>query len=148
MTYLGIKTAEDITSIYYKATWDYDFGYMLLFFQQLINEDLKDDLTYAVTGNYDQTTDFLEELLRTGKQLRRCTTLRMEKNYISIAGFSTSMDCDVRLTLWNGTNHVQLEVLNKADLFEQHGVHIFDVYVDSFEILGYMEAVRQSSLTK
>lgn len=142
MTYLGIKTEQDVTTVYYKATWDYDFGYMLLFLQQVIDEDFESGFTYAVTGNYDQTVDFLEELQRCKGKLRHCRSLLRPRNYISLAGYSKSMDCDLRLTLWSGTRQVQLEVMGKQALFTENGDHVFDVYMDSFEILGYMAAAQ------
>jgi hypothetical protein len=148
MTYIGIREENDVTAVFYKATWDYDYGYMLLFFQSLIDEDLGPQLTYAVAGDQDETHDFLDEALRVKGQLRHCRTLLREKSYISVAGYSQAMDCDVRLTLWTGTNHVQLEVQQKPELFREHGSHVFDVYMNSYEIMAYMEAARQDAVSQ
>jgi hypothetical protein len=148
MTYIGIREEHDVTAVFYKATWDYDYSYMLLFFQSLIDEDLGQQLTYAVAGDQDETYDFLDEATRVKGQLRHCRTLLREKSYISVAGYSQAMDCDVRLTLWTGTNHVQLEVQQKPELFQEHGSHVFDVYMNSYEIMAYMEAASQDALSQ
>jgi hypothetical protein len=146
MTYIGIRQENDVTTVFYKATWDYDYGYMLLFFQSLIDEDFGQQLTYAVAGDQDDTYDFLEEIIRVKGGLQHCRTLLREKSYISVAGYSQAMDCDVRITLWTGTNHVQLEVQQKPELFQAHGNHVFDVYMDSYEILAYIAAAHQDTL--
>lgn len=142
MQYLGIRQSEKVVTVYYRATWDYDYGYMLLFFQQLLDEDFLENITHAEAGDYDSSDSFLEELLRVRGSLRHCRALLSEKSFISLAGYSKSMECDVRITLWSGTNHVQLEVQETKDMFREHGNHVFDVYMDSFEILAYIAAAR------
>ena len=142
MQFCGLRAEEKITHIYYKSTWDYDFPYALLFLQQLIDEDFHRQITYAEAGDFDQTYDFQDELERVRGKLRNCRTLMREKTLLSIAGFSEAMDCDLRVTLFPGTNHVQIEIMDRADMFTEHGEHIFDVYMDSFEILAYIAAAK------
>lgn len=142
MQFCGLRTEENITRVYYKATWDYDFPFAVLFLQKLIDEDLHQQITYAEAGDFDHTSDFREELARVRGRLRSCRTLMKEKSLLSIAGFSEAMDCDLRVTLFPGTNHVQIEIMDKKEMFAEHGDHVFDVYMDSFEILTYMEAAK------
>lgn len=147
MVYIGIREAGGIVSVYYKATWDYDYAFMLSFFQVWISEDIGEKLIYAAAGDYDKTTSFLNELIDMHGQPTKCISLQREQSYISIGGFSKSMNCDMRITLWNHTDHVHLEVI-KPELFSQQGDHAFDIYMDSIEILSYIEITKSLFASK
>lgn len=142
MTFLELKQEEHFTALRYRTTWEYDYNYMLLFFLKLIETDLEEPLQYAVCGDYDQRFDFLEELALADYDLLKCKTLAREKTFISIAGHSVTAECDIRLTLFANTNYAELEVMGKTDRFVRCGEHALDSYMDSLEILAYIEGSR------
>jgi hypothetical protein len=142
MTFLELKQEEHFTALRYRTTWEYDYEYMLLFFHQLIQTDLEEPLQYAMCGDHDQRFSFIEELAEAEYDPFKCKTLATEKTFISVAGHSVTADCDLRLTLFNHTNYVEVELMGKTDRFLRKGEHELDNYMDSLEILAYIEGSK------
>lgn len=142
MLFEGIRHGDKLTVISYQTVWEYDYPYMLLFLQHVINEDMESGIIEAVSGDYDGSEDFTDELIRTGGSLRNCRSLLRPKNMVSITGVSDSKKCHLKFTMYKDTNLMQLEVSEAENIFEEQGDHAFDLYMDSFEILAYMEAAR------
>lgn len=142
MKFKEIRHEEDKSTVSYQTVWEYDYPYMLLFLQHMINEDMESGIFEAVTGDEDESEDFMGELSRTGGNLRNCRSLMRPESFIRIGGISDSMKCRIRLVLFRDTNLMQLEVSGDRTIFEEQGDHAFDLYMDSFEIIAYMEAAR------
>jgi hypothetical protein len=142
MTFLELKQEEHFTALRYRTTWEYDYEYMLLFFDRLIQTDLEEPLQYAMCGDHDQRFSIAEELAEAENDLLKCKTLAVEKNFISIAGHSVTADCDLRITMFNHTDYVEVEIMGRTDRFLRKGEHELDRYMDSLEILAYIEGSK------
>ncbi len=142
MTFLELKQEEHFTALRYRTTWEYDYEYMLLFFHKLIQVDLEEPLQYAMCGDHDKRYPFLQEFAEAKYDPFQCKTLGTEKTFVSVAGHSATADCDIRITLFNHTNYVEVEIMGQTDRFQIKGEHQLDSYMDSLEILAYIEGSK------
>lgn len=149
MTFKKYLNDDGWVAIDYAATWRYGYDFMLDAAGVLL-ADFGDDLQWFGKARIANApfTVITEDVMAAKGKLRECGALSEECGTISIAGFSNVMECPFRVTFYNQTNAVRLEIpLSQMPedaparrRFEERPEgfeHTFDCYMDSVEIKAY-----------
>lgn len=126
----------DWVCVEYAATWRYGYDFMLDA-AQVILDDFKDSVQRF--AKYESMSEKPLEILEDIKKcdrLRSCKALEEECGAIAVAGRSGIMECPIQLVFFNQTNVVRLDCPIKK-IFDDHGEHVFDNYMNSIEIKAY-----------
>ncbi len=135
-------------SVFYTGTWKSSWEFMLDAVQNLVL-DFGNDLQRAAYNDLDKDdVDILAEVKANGGDLRRCPSLRTERSTLSAAGISSVMECPLQVVFVNQSAAVKLDCPVK-EIFEKHGEHVFDNYMNSVEIRAYCaDAARNAAAPK
>ena len=126
MIFYDIKKDLKTKAIFYKSTWEYNYEYMLDFFQELIERDFKDRIEDIKIGDFPNLFQLEEELKKNDYKLKNCEQLKTEHDVLTIAGYSNVMKANIRITLFNKTNNVKLVVVDEKNKFHDRE---FDNYI-------------------
>lgn len=148
MVFKEFDNEGDWVHVEYEATWKYGYDFMLDA-TQVILADLGGGLQrfakYEIVGA--NPVDIIGEVKACGGRLRECKALEGECGAIALAGISGIMECPIQITFFNQTNMVRLDCPIKA-IFEEHGEHVFDHYMDSVEIKAYCSDTERRTLAQ
>lgn len=148
MVFKEINTEGEWVSVEYAATWRYGYDFMLDAAGAILT-DFADNLQrFAriehISGNPEEIVDKVKAC---GGNLRGCKALEEECGAVAVAGVSRIMECPLQITFFNQTNAVRLNCPIKS-IFEEHGEHAFDNYMNSIEINAYCAATRRRVLAE
>lgn len=149
MTFREYSNDDGWVTIDYASTWGYGYDFMLDAAGVLLS-DFGEDLQWfgkARLGGMPFTV-ITEDVMAAKGKLRDCPALSEECGAVSVAGFSNVMECPFRVTFYNQTNAVRLEIplsqmpedhpaRKRFDEKEDGFEHTFDCYMDSVEIKAY-----------
>ena len=150
MLFRQIKEEDGWMVVDYSATWKYGYDLMLDLCQVIIDTDFQNNLQRIATTQVPggEPAECLENVKQCDFDLRKCDATSKESSALIIAGISRVMQCPIQMMFFNQTNVVRLFCPIKK-IFEDHGEHVFDNYVNSIEIRAYCrDAIRQSKETK
>ena len=145
MIFRGIKEDNGWMVVDYSATWKYGYEFILDACQIIIDTDFQEKLQrVAIThGPGTEPIECLESVRKSEFDVRKCNITNKESSALMVAGISRIMECPVQVMFFNQTNAVKLFCPVKK-IFEEHGDHVFDNYMNSVEIKAYCrDAVRQ-----
>lgn len=148
MVFKGLKSDGDWTTVEYAATWRYGYDFMLDAAQAVLADfgsDLQRFAKYEIAGA--KPVEIVGEVKSCGGKLRECKALEEECGSIALAGISGIMECPIQIMFFNQTNAVRLDCPIKA-IFEEHGEHVFDHYMDSVEINAYCSDTKRRTLAR
>lgn len=148
MVFKEFDNEGDWVRVEYAATWKYGYDFMLDA-AQVILADLGSGLQrfakYEIVGA--NPVEIVGEVKACGGRLRECKALEEECGAIALAGISSIMECPIQIVFFNQTNVVRLDCPIKA-IFEEHGEHVFDHYMDSVEIKAYCSDTERRTLAR
>lgn len=137
MIFKNLVEEDGWTTVEYAATWRYGYDFMLDA-AQVILADFTDNLQrfarYKIMSG--DPNEIVDEVKACGGDLRSCKALEDECGAVAVAGVSGIMECPVQIVFFNQTNTVRLDCPIKG-IFEEHGEHVFDNYMNSVEIKAY-----------
>lgn len=148
MVFKEFDNEGDWVHVEYEATWKYGYDFMLDAAQTLLADfgnDLQRFAKFAM--GVVKPTEIVDEVKACGGKLRECKALEEECGVIAVAGISGVMECPIQITFFNQTNMVRLACPIKA-IFEEHGEHVFDHYMDSVEIKAYCSDTERRTLAR
>lgn len=148
MVFKNFDSDGDWVSVGYEATWKYGYDFMLDAVQTLLADfggGLQRFAKYEMIGA--KPVEIVDEVKSCGGKLRECKELYEECGAIAVAGVSGVMECPIQIMLYNQTNVVRLDCPIKA-LFDEHGEHVFDHYMDSVEIKAYCADTERRTLVR
>lgn len=133
----------------YTATWNYGYDFMLDVAQTLIDDDFQEKLQRLAVGRIAGAgqTELLDQVLKADRILRNCPSVVNENGVLIVSGISRIMECPLQIMLYNQTNAVRLCTPIKA-VFEKHGEHVFDNYMNSMEIKAYCRETERRTMDK
>lgn len=137
MIFKRIDKEGDWVRVEYAATWRYGYDFMLDA-AQVILDDFGDNVQRVAKYGYmtEKPSEIADKVKECGGKLRNCRELDEECGTVAVAGISGIMECPVQLVFFNQTNVVRLDCPIKR-IFDEHGEHVFDNYVNSIEIKAY-----------
>lgn len=147
MLFREFNKEGDWVCVEYAATWRYGYDFMLDA-AQVILDDFKDGVQRF--AKYESMSEKPLEILEDVKKcdrLRSCKALEEECGAIAIAGQSGIMECPVQLVFFNQTNVVRLDCPIKK-IFDDHGEHVFDNYMNSVEIKAYCADTERRTIAQ
>ncbi len=148
MVFKNFSNDGNWVHVEYAATWKYGYDFMLDAAQTLLADfgnDLQRFAKFAM--GVVKPTEIVDEVKACGGKLRECKALEEECGVIAVAGISGVMECPIQITFFNQTNAVRLDCPIKA-IFEEHGEHVFDHYMDSVEIKAYCADTERRTLAR
>lgn len=148
MVFKNFSNDGNWVHVEYAATWKYGYDFMLDAAQTLLADfgnDLQRFAKFAM--GVVKPTEIVDEVKACGGKLRECKALEEECGVIAVAGISGVMECPIQITFFNQTNAVRLDCPIKA-IFEEHGEHVFDHYMDSVEIKAYCSDTERRTLAR
>lgn len=148
MVFKSFDSEGDWVHVEYAATWRYGYDFMLDAAQVLLADfggGLQRFAKYEISGA--KPVEIVDEVKSRGGVLRECEALEDECGAIAVAGVSGVMECPIQITFYNQTNAVMLACPIKA-IFEEHGEHVFDHYMDSVEIKAYCADTERRTLAR
>lgn len=148
MVFKNFSNDGNWVHVEYAATWKYGYDFMLDAAQTLLADfgnDLQRFAKFAM--GVVKPTEIVDEVKACGGKLRECKALEEECGVIAVAGISGVMECPIQITFFNQTNAVRLDCPIKA-IFEEHGEHVFDHYMDSVEIKAYCSDTERRTLAQ
>lgn len=148
MVFNGIKEDGGWVTVEYSATWNYGYDFMLDAAQVIVS-DLKSDLQRFAKGEIagSKLVEIIGEVQRSGGVLRECAALSDECGAFAVAGISGVMECPIQIMFFNQTRVVRLDCPIKQ-LFDEHGEHVFDHYMDSIEIKAYCADTERRTIER
>ncbi len=148
MLFKGLNNEDSWVVVAYAATWRYGYDFMLDA-AQIMLDDLKDGLQRFAKFEIlnEKPTEIVEEVKACGGRLRDCKALDDECAAIAVAGISSTMECPVQLMFFNQTNVVRLNCPVQK-IFDDHGEHVFDNYVNSIEIKAYCADTERRTIAR
>lgn len=149
MIFRGLKENNGWMVVDYSATWRYGYDFMLDAAQMIIDTDFQSNLQRVATSEIVGAPDVerIEEVRAHHNILRDCDSVKEECGTLTLAGISRIMECPVQFTFFNQTNVVRLFCPIKQ-MFEEHGEHVFDNYMNSIEIKAYCKDTERRTLEK
>ena len=137
----------DWVCVEYAATWKYGYDFMLDAAQAVLG-DLKDNVQRFAKYAHMNTKplEILEEIKKLDK-IRDCEALKDECGAIAVAGVSGIMECPIQLVFFNQTNVVRLDC-PIIKIFDDHGEHVFDNYMNSIEIKAYCADTERRTIAR
>ncbi|HBD93560.1 MAG TPA: hypothetical protein DC057_05260 [Spirochaetia bacterium] len=149
MIFKQIDKSGDWVVIDYMTTWNYGYDFILDASQSIIDNDFKDDLQRVaismIVGSKD--IEIIEEVRNNKMILRNTPSVKEENGTLTISGISQIMECPFQISFFNQTNVVRLFTPIKQ-LFENHGEHVFDNYMNSIEIKAYCKNTERNTEEK
>lgn len=148
MVFKNFSNDGNWVHVEYATTWKYGYDFMLDAAQTLLADfgnDLQRFAKFAM--GVVKPTEIVDEVKACGGKLRECKALEEECGVIAVAGISGVMECPIQITFFNQTNAVRLDCPIKA-IFEEHGEHVFDHYMDSVEIKAYCSDTERRTLAR
>ena len=147
MIFRNLTEDNGWTIVEYSATWRYGYDFMLDAAQIIIETDFKENLQRVATSEVIGAPDVevLEEVKAQGNILRNCDSVKEEHGTLTVSGMSGIMKCPVQFVFYNQTNVVRLFCPIKK-MFEEHGEHVFDNYMNSVEIKAYCKDTERRTL--
>ena len=149
MIFRNIKKEGVWVMVDYQSTWKYGYDFMLDAAQTIIDTDFREKLERVAIAEIAGApeNEKLEEVKNSGNILRNCPAVRQESGALNVAGISSIMECPLQVAFFNQTNVVRLFCPIKQ-LFEEHGDHVFDNYVNSIEIKAYCKDTERRVIQK
>lgn len=141
---------EDIwVMVDYQATWRYGYDFMLDAAQTIIDIDFQDKLERVAVAEIAgaPNKEKLEEVRNSGNILRNCPEVSRESGVLTVSGISSVTECPLQIVFFNQTNVVRLFCPIKQ-IFEKHGDHVFDNYINSIEIKAYCKDTERRVIRK
>lgn len=148
MVFKQFNSDGDWVHVEYAATWKYGYDFMLDAAQTLLADfgsGLQRFAGYEIAGA--KPVEIVDEVKSCGGKVRECKALEEEYGAIAVAGVSGVMECPIQVTFYNQTNTVMLACPIK-EIFEEHGEHVFDHYMDSVEIKAYCADTERRTLAR
>lgn len=135
-------------TVFYTGTWKNSWEFMLDAVQNLVI-DFGDNLQRVAYNDLDKDdVEILAEVKANRGDLRRCPSLKTERSTLSAAGVSSVMGCPLQVVFINQSAAVGLDCPVK-EIFEEHGEHVFDNFMNSVEIRAYCaDAARNAAAPK
>lgn len=131
----------------YRATWRYGYDFMLDAAQSVIDSDFKDGLERVAIGEIagGGQTECIDDVRRSGNNLRRCGKLAVEQGVLMIAGESRIMECPIQIMLYNQSDLIRLCIPESfGHIFKKGGDNAFTTYLCSVEIRAYCTAAERN----
>lgn len=91
--------------------------------------------------------EYIEEVKQENGILRNCSAISEENGVLIVSGISHIMECPLQIMFYNQTNVVKLCCPVKK-IFEEHGEHVFDNYLNSIEIKVYCKDTERRTIEK
>lgn len=148
MVFKNFSNDGNWVHVEYAATWKYGYDFMLDAAQTLLADfgnDLQRFAKYEIAGA--KPVEIVGEVKSCGGKLRSCEALEEECGATALAGISGIMECPIQIMFFNQTDLVRLDSPIKA-IFEEHGEHVFDHYMDSVEIKAYCSDTERRTLAR
>ena len=147
MLFKKFSKENDWVCVEYAATWKYGYDFMLDAAQMILG-DFKDNVQkFAKYAHINaKPLEILGEIKKCDN-IRDCKALEDECGAIAVAGVSGIMECPIQLMFFNQTNVVLLDCpINK--MFDDHGEHVFDNYMNSIEIKAYCADTERRTIAR
>ena len=142
MQLLNIKKNNNMTEFYYRLTSRIGWEELVSMIDTIITSDFsreKGKIYNIEVGKMagPKGNDKTKELQDANYKIRECDFAKQENSWISISGYSSIMETNMKYTLWNQLNRCLIEIENEPYI-EKEGERVYDKYVDSIEIQGFV----------
>lgn len=140
---------NNTTSLYYQLTFRISWNQLIGLVDSIVTFDFKKTADKILVGEIEGSTgiDKTKELQDADYDIYKTDFSKEEKGWISISGYSKIMDVNITFTFWNQLNRCLVEIENEKYL-KQEGDHVYDKYVNSIEINGFVIAAKEEERKK
>lgn len=145
MQLLKIEKNKPFTTLYYELTWPIGWELMLSMVNAVIEKDFsKAQIESLEVGKIAGSAliDVTAELKRANNEIHYASFAKEEAGVLAIAGYSALMETSMRFLFYNQTNRCIVQIMmDKA--IKKDGKHAYDKYMDSIELMGYIDQTER-----
>ncbi len=140
----NIGESNNTTSLYYELTFRISWEQLIGIIHAIMKSDFNSKVNTLLVGEIagSKGIDKLSELIDADYNIQKSTIAQKEQGWISISGYSKTMETNIQFTLWNQLNRCLVEIENEPYL-EKEGDHVYDKYVNSIEVTGFAFYARE-----
>lgn len=136
MKLIGIGQTDNSINLRYESTFRQGWQHIMCFMQVFVDDLQKDTESvhyFAIAGAKPETVTIPEQ-----KLLHKADLLQEERGGLVISGNSTIMEFNIKLTTYNQTNIIDVEIPKTDELLDKFTKdnHTLDRYMSSLELNG------------
>lgn len=145
----NIGKKDTTTSLYYDLTFRISWQNLIGIINGIILFDFGKKADEILIGEIagSEGINKTKELEEANYDIYETAFSKEEKGWISISGYSKTMETNLKFTFWNQLNRCLVEIENEKYL-DQKGDHVYDKYVNSIEITGFVDYARHEEREK
>ena len=114
----NIGESNNTTSLYYELTFRISWEQLIGIIHAIIKSDFNSKVNTLLVGEIagSKGIDKLSELIDADYNIQKSTIAQKEQGWISISGYSKTMETNIQFTLWNQLNRCLVEIENEPYL--------------------------------
>ncbi len=138
-----IEKDEFSTKLYCLLTFRVSWEQLVCMIDAIIQRDFKENIyDLYVSDSNGKETPVVGEIRQHHFQIHECPFYQRESGSITIYGASSIWGVDISFTIWNQLDKCLVKIY-KDPFIEKEGEQVYDRYLDSIEIEGFVNYTRR-----
>ncbi len=130
-------------TVTYKAAYTYSYAFVLDCVDLLVRRDFQENIQrLAIADIGEREVGYLEELKKADHNVFATKKVNEAHDVCIIAGMSKTLRLPLQITFYQNTDKVTVST-QFTKLFDEHGDHILDLYMDRLEIMAYVQNAKR-----